>query len=58
MINSEEPTNFYQSLIESHEQISCPRYLKAWAMFDDDTLIEEEKGFCRDLIDAMHQESE
>lgn len=51
-------TNFYQSLIESHEQISCTRYLKAYDMFDDDALIEDGKGFCRDLIDAMHQESE
>ncbi len=50
-------TNFYQSLIESHEQISCPRYLKAYDMFDD-ALIEDGKSFCQDLVDAMHQESE
>ncbi|MDQ8187681.1 linear amide C-N hydrolase [Pelagicoccus sp. SDUM812002] len=52
-------TNFYQSLIESHEQISCPRYLKAYSMFDDDdALIEDGKEFCLELVDAMHQESE
>ncbi len=51
-------TNFYQSLIKSPEQISCPRFLKAYDMFDGKSQIENGKGFCRDLVEAMHQESE
>lgn len=49
-------TNFYQSKVNSHSDITCERYLSGYQLMEDSPVEARGKDLCLSAIKAMHQE--
>ncbi|MEM7374822.1 MAG: linear amide C-N hydrolase [Bacteroidota bacterium] len=49
-------TNFYQSNISSHSDITCERYLSGYQIMETSPMKARGKDLCLSVINAMHQE--